>query len=76
LAGASRLSRYEFAEQLANALNIEMKLVMPINVNSSTWLAKRPLDSSLNVEKAKKLLSNKPADIENALHEFALEASN
>jgi len=30
----------------------------------------------LNVEKAQKLLSNKPVEIKSALHEFALETSN
>jgi dTDP-4-dehydrorhamnose reductase len=76
LAGACRLSRYEFARELANEFNFEMQLVMPVNANSSTWLAKRPSDSSLNVEKAQRLLSNKPMNIKNALHEFALETPN
>ena len=73
LAGASRLNRLEFARKLANEFNLDVKLVTPVKADSSTWIAKRPSDSSLNVEKAQKLLSNKPIDITSALHEFALE---
>jgi dTDP-4-dehydrorhamnose reductase len=76
LAGASRLSRYEFAQELANEFNFEIKLIVPINSKTSTWFAQRPLDSSLNVNKAHKLLSNKPVDIKNSLREFALETRN
>ena len=76
LAGASRLSRYEFAQDMANEFHLEMKLIIPINSKSSSWVAQRPLDSSLNVEKAQKLLSNKPVDIKSALLEFALETRN
>jgi len=76
LAGASRLSRYEFAQRIAAEFGLEMKLIFPTDAKSSTWFAERPLDSSLNVEKAQKLLSNKPMDVEIALHEFAREASN
>jgi dTDP-4-dehydrorhamnose reductase len=76
LAGATRLSRYEFTQELANEFNLEMKLIIPTNSKTSTWFAQRPLDSSLNVEKAQKLLSNKPVDIKSALREFALETRN
>ena len=75
LAGASRLSRYDFARLLANEFNFETKLIVPIDADSSAWFAKRPLDSSLNVARAQELLSNKPVDIRSALSEFAGEKS-
>jgi dTDP-4-dehydrorhamnose reductase len=73
LAGVTRLSRYEFAREIATQFNMDMKLVVPTEAKSSAWFAERPLDSSLNVDKAQKLLVSKPADIKSALHEFALE---
>ena len=52
---------------------MDLELVVPTDAKSSTWFAERPLDSSLNVDKAQKLLSNKPRNIESAIHDFALE---
>ena len=51
LAGVSRLSRFEFAQKFANEFNLDARLVIPVNANSSVWLAKRPFDSSLNVQR-------------------------
>ena len=74
LAGASWLSRYEFACALAIQLKVPAKLVIPVMANSSAWRAKRPTDSSLNVDQARRLLSNKPNHIKNALHEFVAQS--
>lgn len=52
VAGATRASRYDFAIKLAMQLNFDPKLVTPVKSDSSSWIAKRPLDSSLNVTKA------------------------
>jgi len=76
LAGASRLSRYQFALEMADELHLDRNLVLPTNVKSSSWVAERPLDSSLNVNKARKLLASKPMDIKQALREFAQEMKN
>ena len=73
LAGASKLSRYEFALRIANKFQMDRTLIIPIDSGSTSWFAKRPFDSSLNVEKAQKLLTNKPEKIEVALDEFAWE---
>ena len=74
LAGAARLSRYEFAHEMARIFKMPAELVIPTNADSSSWIAKRPRDSSLNVEKATKLLANKPATLKDSLTEFAEEA--
>jgi dTDP-4-dehydrorhamnose reductase len=71
LAGASKLNRYEFALKIANKFQMDRTLIVPIDSRSTSWFAKRPLDSSLNVEKAQKLLTNKPENIELGLNEFA-----
>lgn len=73
LAGSSRLNRYEFAQEIAAEFGMNMKLIIPTDAKSSTWIAERPFDSSLNVEKAQQLLSNKPMTIKMALHDFVLE---
>ena len=76
LAGASRLSRYQFALEMADQFQLDRKLILPTNAKLSSWVAERPLDSSLNVNKAQKLMASKPMDIKQALKEFAQEIEN
>jgi dTDP-4-dehydrorhamnose reductase len=49
LAGASRLSRYEFAREMALELHMDARLIRPTDSRSISWIAERPPDSSLNV---------------------------
>jgi dTDP-4-dehydrorhamnose reductase len=74
LAGASRLSRFEFALEIAREFHMDQKLIMPADLKSTSWVAERPADSSLNVDKAQSALANKPVSISEALNEFAREA--
>jgi len=67
LADASQISRYEFSINLARVFKLDMSLITPISMNEIKWKAKRPKNSSLNVEKAMKLLSNKPLIVNEAL---------
>ena len=53
VAGATRASRYDFAINLAKQLEFETKLVTPVKSGASSWIAKRPRDSSLDVAKAR-----------------------
>jgi len=76
LAGAARLSRYEFAQEMARMFRLPLELAIPINADSSSWVARRPRDSSLNVEKATKLLTNKPAALKESLTELAEQTEN
>jgi dTDP-4-dehydrorhamnose reductase len=55
LAGGSRLSRYEFVLRLAQTLGLDTQLVQEVRTADMHWLARRPRDSSLNIEKAKRL---------------------
>jgi len=73
LAGASRLSRYEFARNLVEVFNLETDLVTPVESAKISWVAKRPRDSSLNVDKALAMLENKPLHIVDALNEMKSE---
>ena len=67
LAGATRLSRYEFAEHLAETFNLDPKYIKPVQSEHIKWIAQRPKDSSLDVNKAKRTLAIKPLEIREAL---------
>lgn len=72
-AGATRTSRIQFGEKLAEVFQLNQKLISPIKMNEISWKAKRPRDSSLNVDKAQKILRNKPANMDESLRQLKLE---
>ena len=74
VAGATRASRYDFAISLAQQFNFDTKLVTPTKPESSSWIARRPGDSSLDVTKAERILGEKPMELTEALREFAQES--
>ena len=73
LAGATRISRYDFAKMIANKFNLDEQLLKPIQMEQMNWFAKRPIDSSLNISKAKLILDNKPQEIEYSLNHFVVK---
>lgn len=73
MSGASRVSRYNFAVKIAEAFNLDGSLVKESNMNKMNWIAKRPRDSSLNVEKTISRLKNKPLNIDEAIRRFKEE---
>lgn len=75
LAGATRLSRFEFAKHIAQVFNLDPDCITPLRTNHIEWVAKRPKDSSLNIEKAERILTNKPLKIHEALEELKKEKS-
>ena len=75
LAGATRLSRYEFAERLAETFNLDPKYIKPVQSEHIKWIAQRPKDSSLDVSKAKRTLAIKPLEIREALEIMKKETS-
>ena len=68
LAGATPLDRYEFTTRIAETFQLDRALIFPSTSNEMKWLAKRPKNTSLNVEKASKKLDNKPLKIREALN--------
>jgi dTDP-4-dehydrorhamnose reductase len=68
LAGATPLNRYDFARLIAGTFQLDEGLIASARSSDMKWLAKRPRDSSLNVEKASKTLDNKPLKIREALN--------
>ena len=58
------------AELVADKLNLDKKLLNPINTEQMNWIAKRPKDSSLDVSLASEILNEKPFNIEQGLENF------
>jgi len=75
-AGASRVSRYEFALKLAEVFNLNKHAIKPAKTDDMQWKAKRPKDSSLNVSKAKALLNATPLELSQALNMMREEATH
>ena len=67
LAGRDRVDRYTMATHLAARFGLDKCLLSPVRSASMNWLAKRPMDSSLNVEKAVRTLATKPLQLDEAL---------
>mgnify|MGYP002681981427 CR=1 FL=1 len=73
LAGASRISRYDFARTVARMLDLDLNLTSPCRMEDMNWAAKRPRDSSLDTSKAAKLLKEKPLSMEQAMQKLKRE---
>jgi dTDP-4-dehydrorhamnose reductase len=79
LSGATRISRYEFAKQIAQTFNLNENLIIPSNLAAfswearALWVAKRPTDSSLDTSKTRQTLKTKPLHIHEALQQFKQE---
>ena len=67
LAGATKISRYDFAVQISKIINANKQFLKLTKMDQMDWKAQRPADSSLSVSKANKILKNKPEKIEDSL---------
>jgi dTDP-4-dehydrorhamnose reductase len=67
LAGKERVSRYDFALQIANEFGLDKNLIIPSRMDEMKWIASRPKDSSLNTSKASRYLNEKHYDLDKAL---------
>jgi dTDP-4-dehydrorhamnose reductase len=69
--GSQRINRYQFAQQITKTFNLNQSLTKPIKMNQITaWTAKRPKDSSLNINKIRELLKTKPLNITEGLEKM------
>jgi dTDP-4-dehydrorhamnose reductase len=75
LCGASRVSRFEFAEKIADVFGLDKNLLDKVTSSEFAWPAKRPMDSSLGISKAMSCLNVKPLMIDKALEQLKLELS-
>ena len=76
LAGATPINRYNFATLIAETFKLNKNLISPTTSEKMKWIAKRPRDTSLNVNKAYKKLKNKPLKINEALNKLKEELMN
>jgi len=68
LAGSERISRYGFAIKIAEVFELDRSLIAPVKMDDlKVWVAKRPTDSSLSVNKAKHELQASLLDIREGL---------
>jgi len=72
-AGASRVSRHEFALKLAEVFGLSNSMIRPCRTDEMLWKAKRPRDSSLSIRKADALLNARPLEINQALEKMKKE---
>jgi len=70
VAGSTRIDRYNFALKIAEIFQLDPNLVEPVKAADMNWRAQRPADSSLDVEKAMRLLDRKPLKLSDALERF------
>jgi dTDP-4-dehydrorhamnose reductase len=73
MSGATRVSRYEFAIQIARKFNLDEGLVEEAYMDEMNWIAKRPKDSSLDVSKASRTLNVKPVSLNESLEKLYWE---
>jgi dTDP-4-dehydrorhamnose reductase len=66
-AGATRINRFDFAKKISSIFRLDEKYIQSVKSEEFTWKAKRPKDASVNVGKAKRILSHKPLSIDDAL---------
>lgn len=73
LAGATRISRYDFAVELARTFGFDVDLIIKSRMSEMKWAAKRPADSSLDTSKAFRCLDAKPWRNEEGLRTLKTE---
>ena len=76
LAGATRVSRYDFALQIADKFELDKKLIAQSRIADMRWIAPRPKDSSLDTSKVLRYLKEKPYELDKALDVLKEEMEN
>jgi dTDP-4-dehydrorhamnose reductase len=67
-AGGERISRFKFALEIARTFGLNSELVKPIKMAElKAWVARRPRDSSLRVDKIRRKLKIKSLDVSEGL---------
>lgn len=69
--GADKVySKYEFAKIIAEKLDFDGNLLFKKELNDEELLAKRPHNTSLNIQLSKKIIKNQPQDLETWLEKI------
>lgn len=73
-AGSERISRFEFALRIAETFDLDLSLIKPIKMSElKVWVAKRPRDSSLCVDKIQKEVKTKLLNVKEGLRKMEEE---
>lgn len=75
VAGATRISRYDFALEITREFDFDPGLVIPSKMSEMRWNARRPADSSLDTSKATRILEEKPLSMKESLRILGEELS-
>ncbi|MDC1023699.1 SDR family oxidoreductase [Nitrosopumilus sp.] len=70
VSGATRISRYDLAELVADKLHLDKNFLIPTKIDAMNWKAQRPKDSSLDVSFATETLNEQPQKIEQSIELF------
>ncbi len=71
VAGSERISRYGFAVKVAKTFGLDAASIVPVKMTKLGWVARRPRDSSLGVERAREELGIGMFDVDSGLKEMA-----
>jgi dTDP-4-dehydrorhamnose reductase len=73
VAGAERATRYQMALKISEVFGLGKDLLQPVTSNSLNWKARRPKDSSLNIEKVTNKLGINTLNLTQALSQMREE---
>ncbi len=76
LASKSRISKYDFARQIARTFKLDDNLIKPISINDHPFSGKRGKDLSLDVKKLSKALACDMPSIEDCIGLFLKDYEN
>jgi len=76
VAGDEAVSRYEFGIRLAETMGLDTSLITQSLTSQMNWVARRPKNSSLNVDSVKALFRERSLRLSEALRELRSELSS
>jgi len=76
ISGEQKISVYDFSKQIAATFGYNDSQLIPVSSKDLTEPAKRPLDSSLNISKAKQLIGFKPMPLADSIQKLKEDLNN
>lgn len=76
ISGDQKISVYDFSKQIAAVFNYDDSCLIPVSTKELAEPAKRPLDSSLNITKAKQLIGFKPTPLVDSIQKLKEQLNN
>jgi len=69
MAGSERISRYGFSLKIAETFGLDSSLIKPIKMSElKAWVARRPRDSSLSINKSQEILETRFLNVQESLN--------